>query len=149
MARGYMLPAKNIDWETPQDLFDELNAEFDFTLDPCATRENAKCPKYYTKRQNGLIQSWTKERVFMNPSYGREIIAWVEKAYTETQPNFFETATAQVVVGLLPVRTDTKWFHKYIYHKAEIRFIRGRLYFSNVESAAPFPSMILIWRGVE
>lgn len=89
------------------------------------------------------------ERVFLNPPYGREIIAWVEKAYTETQPNFFETDTAEIVVALLPVRTDTKWFHKYVYHKAEIRFVRGRLYFNNNEGAAPFPNMIVIWRGNE
>jgi len=72
------------EWETPQDLFEKLNEEFCFTLDPCATKENAKCEKYYTKKENGLIQDWRDEVVFMNPPYGREISKWIEKAHYET-----------------------------------------------------------------
>lgn len=45
-------------WETPQNLFDELNSEFNFDLDPCATPENAKCERYFTLADNGLIQNW-------------------------------------------------------------------------------------------
>lgn len=68
------------EWATPQDFFDELNSEFNFTLDPCATDDNHKCDKYYTKEDNGLLQSWDNERVFCNPPYGREIKHWVKKA---------------------------------------------------------------------
>src|ERR1700749_2089856 len=66
-------------WSTPQDVFDTLNKEFHFTLDPCATKENAKCDMYYTKEQDGLKQGWKNERVFMNPPYRREIGRWGQK----------------------------------------------------------------------
>lgn len=49
---------ENDEWGTPQDIFDKLNEEFNFTLDPCATEENAKCEKYYTKEDDGLHISW-------------------------------------------------------------------------------------------
>lgn len=113
-------------WETPQHLFDELDREFHFTLDPASTDENAKCPKHYTVDDDGLAQSWAGERVFCNPPYGREIAKWVKKAHDEV-----EAAPGTIVVMLIPARTDTSYFHDYIYHKdmAEIRFIRGRLRF--------------------
>ena len=134
MTRAYMPQAKTTEWGTPQDVFDRLNAEFKFTLDPCATHENAKLPKYYTKEENGLSKNWDGERVFMNPPYGREITKWVKKAYE----------SKALVVGLLPARTDTQWFHNWIYNKARIRFIKGRLKFSK-KNSAPFPSMVVIW----
>lgn len=127
-------------WETPQDLFDALDKEFCFTLDPCADNENFKCPKYFTEKEDGLKQSWAGYVVFMNPPYGRAIGRWVQKAYEEN------TTSNVTVVGLLPARTDTKWFHDYIYNKTEIRFIRGRLKFSGCTNSAPFPSMIVIWK---
>ena len=68
------------EWATPQEFYNELNREFQFTLDPCATKENAKCKKYYTVEQDGLIQNWDNEQVFCNPPYGREIHKWVKKA---------------------------------------------------------------------
>lgn len=71
------------EWATPQNFFDTLDNEFNFTLDPCSTKENAKCKKFYTKEDDGLSKSWTDETVFMNPPYGRDIKYWVEKAYTE------------------------------------------------------------------
>ena len=124
-------------WATPQYVFDELNAEFRFNLDPCALPENAKCTKFFTPEIDGLQQNWEAHRVFMNPPYGREIGKWVEKA---------ATCGADIVVGLLPARTDTRWFHEYILNKAEIRFIKGRLKFGDATNAAPFPSMIIVWR---
>ena len=132
--------SKTDNWATPQDFFDELNEEFQFTLDPCANECNAKCEKYFTKEENGLIQSWAGETVFMNPPYGRAIKDWVKKAYDESK----QGAT---VVCLLPARTDTRWFHDYIYEKAEIRFIKGRLKFGGAKNSAPFPSMVVIFRG--
>lgn len=137
-----MFSSKSNDWSTPQDFFDELNAEFGFTLDPCADEFNHKCNKYFTEGDDGLLQDWGGEIVFCNPPYGKAIRDWVRKAYIEgCKPN-------TTVVLLIPARTDTAYFHDYIYHEAkEIRFIRGRLKFGNSKNAAPFPSMIVIYRG--
>lgn len=140
MSRAYMPQAKSVEWETPQWLFDELDREFHFTLDPCASHSNAKCSKYYTIEDDGLAQSWEGERVFMNPPYGRGLVDWVKKAFYEVRNG------CELVVALLPVRTDTRWFHTYCYDHAEIRFLRGRLRFSNDKNSAPFASMIVIWR---
>jgi site-specific DNA-methyltransferase (adenine-specific) len=130
--------SKTNEWSTPQDFFNQLNKEFNFTLDPCATKENAKCPKFYTMEDDGLSKPWDQEIVFCNPPYGREIKHWVKKA-SET--------VGGVVVMLIPARTDTIYFHDYIYNKAEIRFIRGRLKFGNSKSPAPFPSMVVVFRN--
>lgn len=134
--------SKDMTWSTPQSFFDELNKEFNFTLDPCCSVETAKCKKFFTPVENGLIQDWSKDIVFMNPPYGREIKQWVEKAYKEY-------LNGSTVIGLLPSRTDTKWLHENIYNKAEIRFIKGRLKFGNAVNSAPFPSMIVIWKQNE
>ena len=140
--RGYMPPAKTVEWETPPDLFARLDIEFAFTLDPCATSETAKCEKFYTKEDNGLIQSWKGERVYMNPPYGRQIKDWAQKAYEEIRSG------AHIIVGLLPARTDTHWFHNYVYPFCEIRFLKGRLKYGGSDTSAPFPSMVVIWRNV-
>lgn len=125
-------------WETPQAFFDQLNAEFCFSLDACALPWNAKCERYYTPEQDGLSQPWTGV-VWCNPPYGRKIGKWVEKAVASVS----EGAT---VVMLLPARTDTQWFHRYIYHQAEIRFVAGRLKFGGAKWNAPFPCMVVIFR---
>lgn len=138
MDKG-MFSSNRDDWETPQSLFDELDKEFGFTLDPCSNHSNHKCDIHYTVEEDGLSKDWSGV-VFMNPPYGREIGKWVEKAYKE----YLNGVT---VVCLLPARTDTRWFHDYIYHKAEIRFIKGRVRFSN-KGPAPFPSMVVIYKGV-
>ncbi len=138
MNTDLMFSSKTPEWATPQAFFDELDKEFHFTLDPCATKENAKCKKFYTKKDDGLKQDWDNEKVFCNPPYGREIGKWVKKAS--------ETKGGGLVVMLLPARTDTKYFHEYIYHKAEIRFIKGRLKFGNAKQSAPFPSMVVIFK---
>ena len=125
------------EWETPQKLFDELNKEFNLVRDVCATPENTKLKHFWTKEDDGLKQSWVGRRLWMNPPYGREIGKWVEKA---------ATSGADIVVCLLPARTDTRWFHDHIYKKVEIRFIKGRLKFGNSKNSAPFPSMIVIFK---
>lgn len=127
-------------WATPQSFFDELNNEFHFTLDPCATKANAKCNKFYTIDEDGLQQDWKGEVVFCNPPYGKMISSWVRKCSQESKkPN-------TTVVALLPARTDTRYFHDYIYGKAkEIRFIKGRLKFGDSKNSAPFPSMVVIF----
>lgn len=128
------------EWATPQEFFDKLNAEFHFTLDPCALPTNAKCAKYYTPQDNGLSQNWGGEIVFCNPPYGRAIYDWVRKCSEESKkPN-------TTVVALIPARTDTRYFHEYIYNKArEVRFVRGRLKFGNSKNSAPFPSMVVVF----
>jgi phage N-6-adenine-methyltransferase len=139
MNTEVMFSSESSEWATPQEFYNELNKEFHFTLDPCATVENAKCDKFYTINEDGLKQDWGGETVFCNPPYGREIGKWVKKAYEESQKGC-------TVVCLLPARTDTRWFHDYILGKAEIRFIKGRLKFGGHKNAAPFPSMIVIYR---
>ena len=126
-------------WATPQDFFDALDAEFHFTLDACAVKENAKCEAYYTPEQDGLDQPWTG-RVWCNPPYGRNVGQWVKKAHDTASGGGF-------VVMLLPARPDTRWFHDYIYGKTEVRFIKGRLKFGSCQNAAPFPSMVVIFGG--
>lgn len=133
------------EWETPQELYNKLDAIFKFELDPCATSKNAKCFYYYTKERDGLSQNWGGLRVFCNPPYGRTIGNWVKKSF-ET---FFQNNKADTIVLLLPARTDTNWFHNYIYNKSEIIFLKGRLHFNNSKNAAPFPSMVVIYRGRE
>jgi len=147
-----MFSSKSDEWETPQDLFDKLNKEFNFTLDPCATKDNHKCNKYYTIEDDGLSKDWSGETVFVNPPYGRSIGKWVKKCYEE----YLKGTT---VVMLIPSRTDTKWFHQYIYNKTEFRLLKGRLKFVNrlfpswneegnyKLSPAPFPSMIVIYKN--
>ena len=133
-----MFSSRTDNWVTPQWLFDELDKEFHFTLDVCADEQNHKCEKYYTKTDDGLKNSWGGV-VFMNPPYGREIAKWIRKAYSER-------ANCEAIVMLLPSRTDTNWFHDYIYHEAEIRFLRGRIKFGGAKWNAPFPSMVAIYR---
>ena len=141
IKRDALFSSKSDEWATPQWLFDKLNNEFHFTLDPCATAENAKCQKYYTMSDNGLTQDWGNETVFCNPPYGRSAINWIKKCYHHSIKRGGGTA-----VMLIPARTDTKAFHEYIYGKAEVRFIKGRLKFGNAKYNAPFPSMIVIYR---
>ena len=130
--------AETVEWPTPQWLFDALNKEFGFTLDPCSTHENAKCKKHFTREENGLMKPWGRETVWMNPPYGREIGAWMGKAFGAAE----EGAT---VVALIPARTDTDWWHSYAM-KHEIRFLRGRLKFEGAEQFAPFPSALVVMR---
>jgi len=134
-----LFSSKETVWSTPQDFFNKLNEEFDFTIDVCALPENAKCERYFTPEDDALKQKWTGT-CFCNPPYGREIGQWVEKASKSAD----EGAT---VVMLLPARTDTKWFHNYVYGKAEIRFVAGRLKFGGSKNSATFPSMVVIFRS--
>lgn len=134
------LMSSNTDlWATPQTFFGQLNSEFNFELDVCALPINAKCQNYFTKEQDGLKQNWSGV-CWMNPPYGRTIGHWIKKAFESSKQG-------STIVALPPARTDTKWFHEFIYNKAEIRFIKGRLKFGDSKNSAPFPSMIVIWRG--
>ena len=99
------------EWNTPKKLYDELHKEFNFNLDPCSTKENHKCDLFYTIKDDGLSKSWENKRVFCNPPYSRDKLKlWVEKCHNEVMNN-----ECDLVVMLIPSRTDTKYFHQYIY----------------------------------
>lgn len=141
-----LLSSNKMDWCTPQSFFDMLDAEFGFILDAAATSKSAKCELYYTPETDALSKSWNcGGAVFCNPPYGREIGKWVKKAYEEATRGGFQ------IVLLIPARTDTSYFHDYIYGKAEIRFLRGRLCFEDengsVGGSAPFPSMVVVYNA--
>lgn len=143
MLNQGLFSSEKQDWCTPQQFFDELDAEFHFVLDAAATHQNSKCKRCFTPEDDGLIQNWDMGgAVYCNPPYGKEIGLWVKKAYEEAQKG-------TTIVMLIPARTDTKYFHEYIYHKAEIRFVKGRLKFTNEngtpKGTAPFPSMVVIY----
>ena len=140
MNKDLMFSSKSNEWDTPQDFYDKLNKEFGFNLDPCSTHDNTKCKKHFTQEEDGLLQDWGGHIVFMNPPYGRNIHKWVQKAYEESKK------PDTTVVCLIPARTDTSYWHDYIFGKAaDIRFIRGRLKFGNSKNAAPFPSAVIVF----
>lgn len=154
MNTAALFSSASAEWATPQWLFDALNARFFFTLDPCCTAATAKCPKFYTRADNGLAHSWAGERVFMNPPYGRGdngIEAWVRKARTEA-------VAGALVVGLLPARVDAEWWQENVQGHADVRFLRGRVHFvppsdyippknQKKSAGAGFPSAIAVWWG--
>ncbi len=136
-------------WETPPEVFDPLNAEFKFTLDPCATRATAKAPMWFSEDPSdpltfdGLAQDWGNHRVFMNPPYGREVYAWTRKAR-------LSAGAGALVVGLLPASCDLAWWHDDVWGKAEVRYIRGRVRFLTggpYRASGFFASVIVIWRA--
>jgi phage N-6-adenine-methyltransferase len=132
----------NYEWETPEAIYKPLEKEFDITFDVCATHANRKTQRFFDKQANGLIREWgpNEKVVWMNPPFGSEIGKWVRKAYDEAKKGV-------TTVALLPARTDTSWFHNYILDKHEIRFLKGRIKFKDAKSSAPFPSMIVIFKG--
>jgi phage N-6-adenine-methyltransferase len=144
MNTELMFSSASAEWATPQDLFDQLHNEFRFTLDAAASSANFKCSDYYAldhpvpHMRDGLAGVWDG-RVWCNPPYGRGIGQWVEKGWLAALDG------ADVVVLLLPARTDTRWFHDFCV-KGEVRFIRGRVKFGGNANAAPFPSMVVIFR---
>jgi phage N-6-adenine-methyltransferase len=145
MTKG-LFSSRTEEWETPQYVFDWLNSEFHFTLDVCATPENAKCKIYFTKKEDGLKQDWQANGNFgrwcwMNPPYGKEIDRWMGKAYNESR-------VGANVVCLVHARTDTRWFHDWALKADEIWFIKGRLKFGDGKQSAPFPSCVVIFRAL-
>ncbi len=126
---------KSIAWETPQWLFDMLHNEFHFELDVCASPDNAKCSRYYTKENDGLSQDWTGV-CWMNPPYGRVIKDWMDKAK-------YSAELGATVVCLVPARPDTEWWWDNCIY-SEIRFIKGRLKWPPHDTIAPFPSAVIV-----
>lgn len=127
MMNPGMFSSASPHWATPLDVYEELDREFHFYMDPCPLHA----------KSGGLEMAWVGA-VFVNPPYGRHITRWIAKGWVSS----LEGAT---VVMLLPSRTDTAWWHNYCM-KGEIRFIRGRLKFGNHNNNAPFPSAIVIFR---
>jgi phage N-6-adenine-methyltransferase len=125
-------------WATPQDLYDKYHARYAFELDVCATAGNTKCSRYFTVADDGLAQEW-RDRCWMNPPYGREIGAWMRKAWSSAE-------AGALVVCLVPARTDTAWWHDYAV-KGDVEFLRGRLKFGGHKNSAPFPSAVVVFDG--
>lgn len=130
-------------WETPQEFFNNLNKVYKFTLDVCAEPHNKKCDNFLSKEDDALSVDWDKLSLccWMNPPYGRTIGKWMQKAYEESLKGV-------TVVCLVPSRTDTKWWHDFAM-KGEIEFIKGRLKFNNHKNSAPFPSAVVVFKGVK
>lgn len=137
------------DWRTPTWLFDELHAEFDFTVDAAACAESAKLERYWCLEDDGTVKSWAGERIWCNPPYGKATTLWVDKA-------IFSRHNTPLSVLLVPSRTDTHWFQRALDHVSELRFIRGRVHFEqppdmpkpppSLASRPVFASLLLIFR---
>ena len=137
--RLLVAPLDRDDRPTPQNLFDELNAEFGFSIDVCAQAHNTKCDRFFSPEDDGLSRSWAGEVCWCNPPYS-EIPRWTQKAIDESQKG-------AVVVMLLPVSTDTKWFHDTVLDRCEIRWLKGRIKFEGQKFTAPFASMLAVYRS--
>jgi phage N-6-adenine-methyltransferase len=125
------------EWETPDYLFNALNEFYEFDCDVAASDTNKKCKKYFSKEEDGLVQNWQGKTCWMNPPYSK-VNFWVKKAHEEALNN-------ATTVALLAARTDTRWFHDFVYNKHEIFFIKGRIKFKGAKGSAPFPSMIVFF----
>ena len=127
-----------MDWETPPELFAELDKEFGFDLDPCCTPETAKTGLCFTPAEDGLAQPWAPHTVYMNPPYGREIKLWMKKAREEADKG-------ATVVCLVPARLDGAWWNETT-HRSEVRFRRGRVNFyqGGEPGHAAFPGPIAV-----
>jgi phage N-6-adenine-methyltransferase len=138
MLNDSLFASASPDWETPASLYEALDAEFCFDLDPCATEANAKCGRFYTAAEDGLLQSWNGA-VYVNPPYGRGIDRWLDKALHSAN-------NGATVVCLVPARTDTKWWHRYCMQADEIRFLNRRLTFAGADNKATFPGALVVFR---
>lgn len=148
MMNGGLFSSKLPNWGTPQFLFDALNKEFNFTLDACADERNAKLQNYFDEQTNALSKTWSG-RVWMNPPYGRGIGNWVRHAWEQV-----DKGHAELVVALVPMRSETKWFHDCAMKAQEFRLLNKRLTFEMPDNSgvqivghnAPFPSVLLIFK---
>lgn len=132
------------EWGTPPELFAELAIEWGpFDLDVCASAVNAKCGRYFDRLANALVQRW-RGRCWMNPPYGDQIGAFMDKAAGEVA-----RGNAELVCCLVPARTDTAWWHAAMAHQPYRRFLRGRVRFVRPDArhAAPFPSAVVVFRA--
>lgn len=155
MNTAVMFSSARDDWETPQELFDTLDAEFRFDVDVAANARNRKCEIWFNEKENALIRDWDvmgfgTTVCWMNPPYSRGLQKkFIAKAAEEQKKGV-------TTVALLPSRTDTTAFHTHIYDTrtwtpregVEMRFLKGRLKFVGAKHGAPFPSVVVIFRGM-
>ena len=135
-----MFSSKTGMWSTPQDFFDKLSWRFGkFDLDPCASPCNTKCANFFTEAEDGLVKDWGGFTSFVNPPYGRGIDKWIQKGFEESQKE------GTKVVMLIPARTDTKYWHKFVMKASEVYFVKGRLKFGDSKNCAPFPSAVVVF----
>lgn len=135
--RDAMTSSESVEWETPPRFFKELDREFHFTRDVCASRINHKLDSFWDKEDNALDGRKWEGTLWMNPPYGRDMGMWLKKAY--------ESRATATTVCLIPARTDTKFWHQWVMKADEIRFVKGRLKFVNAEDGALFPSCVVIF----
>lgn len=144
----FVFNRKTEQWETQADFFAELYQEFNFDMVICADELNHKTPEYFTKEQDGLLQDWSGRRVFCNLLHGRELAAWVEKAYREGTKD--GTIVVMLIPGMLiPGSPETQYFSNFILHKLETRFVPGRLMFKGASQSEPFSATVVIFRGAD
>lgn len=58
MVSKALFSSKSDEWSTPSKIYDDLNKEFNFNLDPCASENNHKCENYFTIEDDGLSKNW-------------------------------------------------------------------------------------------
>lgn len=132
------LPGRNVEWATPQHIFDWIERDWGpFSLDPCATPDNAKCETYFTDADNGLAQDWGEHMVFCNPPYS-EIAAWVAKGKDAAQ-------RGACVVILVPVYSGAAWWHEHVPAAAHVVFIRGKFKFVGAAHNPMFYTALLVF----
>ena len=133
---------ENQTWETPDSLFNDLNKEFHFDIDLSASKENTKCKRFISQKEDALKQIW-KGKGWLNPPYGggsvNSLKNWVKKSYNETRKK------GCLVVMLIPARTNTQWWHKYCMKAKEIRFIKGRPKFKGNIHGLPQPLALIVF----
>ena len=149
MNSNLMFSSEKQDWETPKHLFNELNKEFMFDTDVCATEQNKKIDRFVGEEEDALLIEWAElGNIFCNPPYETAMQNKIIKKAWEQHQKYGNT-----VVLLIPARTDTLRWHEYIFGKAEVRFLKGRLKFEEKgvphKNAAPFPSAVVIYRKAE
>jgi len=134
--------SKSEEYETPKEIFEPLQKEFNLQLDVCASSSNYKLDNYFTKEDDALTKDWHKYGNFwMNPPFGRELKKWVQKAYEESTKGV-------TGVSILPVRSNTNWWHELIIGVgAEVRFLKGRVKFNDCIKGAWLPFAIVIWKS--
>ena len=131
------------EWETPPELFNYLDQQFDFTLDAAATDRTAKCDKYFTPEEDGLKQSWEDERVFLNPPFS-DLAEWLEKVWEERE-------RAEVIAVIMGPSTDTRYWHDYVMKADELWMFKSRPnYIRHGEegnSGSTFPTVLAVFTG--
>lgn len=156
-TQNVMFGSESTEYGTPDWVFQPVQKRLLLNWDMAASEAQHKLPLYATKDGtfvqhfstphqtgllDGLLESWHDKRVWLNPPYGRGITElWVRKAAMEVLHN-----GCPVAALLLPARTDTEWFHRWVAPYAEIHFMQSRIRFLGAKDSAPFPSIIAVYQ---